>query len=438
MTSRDTWQSMREALTRLLRAAVASADPEQCLPPALPPAPEAGRLILLAAGKGSAAMVRAAEGHYRDHGGLERIDGAAVTRTGFALPTERIPLLEAGHPVPDEGSVEAARKALALAGEAGEADTVLVLLSGGASALWTAPVAGVSLAEKQALTRALLASGAPIGEINCVRKHISAIKGGRLARAAAPAKLVTLAVSDVAGDAPTAIGSGPTVGDPTTLAEARAILRERGVTPPAAIAAALEDAANETPNPDDPVFAGARFELVARPAGALRAAAEAAKALGYEPRILGDSLEGEARELARGHADLALACRARGERVALLSGGEATVTIRGAGRGGPNQEYALALALALEETPGIAALAADTDGIDGGGGAVDDPAGARVDATTLARAREIGLEAASFLENNDSTGFFSRLGDLVVIGPTYTNVNDIRVILVDSREARNA
>jgi hydroxypyruvate reductase len=239
MTNQEIRETGHETLMQLLRAAIASADPEHCLPPVLPPVPKTGRLILLAAGKGSAAMVRAAERHYREHGGLERIEGLAVTRTGFALPTERIPLLEAGHPVPDAGSVEAAQKALALAGEAGEEDTVLVLLSGGASALWTAPVSGVSLAEKQELTRALLASGAPIGEINCVRKHISAIKGGRLARAAAPAKLVTLAVSDVAGDTPSAIGSGPTVGDPTTLADARAILRKRGVTPPAALAAAF-------------------------------------------------------------------------------------------------------------------------------------------------------------------------------------------------------
>lgn len=421
----------RDILMRLFHAAVASADPEQCLPPALPDAPRDGRLILLAAGKGSAAMVRAAENYYESRGMLDRLEGLAVTRTGFALPTRKIPLIEAGHPVPDEKGFEAARRALEIAGGAGEKDTVLVLISGGASALWSAPVEGVTLEEKQQLTRALLKSGAPIGEINCVRKHISAIKGGRLARAAAPAKLVTLAVSDVPGDAPSEIGSGPTAGDATTLAGARAILEKRKVAPPPAIAAALDDPANETPGPDDAIFANARFELVARPAAALEAAGRLAASLGYEPAQLGDTLEGEARDLGAAHAAMALERKAAGKRAALLSGGECTVTIAGDGRGGPNQEYALALALALDSASGISALAADTDGIDGGGGAVDDPAGAIVDESTISRAKRIGLEPARFLENNDSTGFFSATGDLVSTGPTHTNVNDFRVILVD-------
>lgn len=424
-------QAPREVLMQLLEAAVASADPERCLPPALPPVPDTGRLILLGAGKGSAAMVRAAERYYRDEGVLDRIAGFAVTRTGFALPTERISLLEAGHPVPDEHSVEAAQKALRLAEDAGEDDVVLVLLSGGASALWTAPVDGVSLSEKQTLTRDLLASGAPIGEINCVRKHISAIKGGRLVRAAAPASVVTLAVSDVPGDDPSAIGSGPTVGDPTTLADAIDVLRNRGVSPPESIARALADPRNETPAPDDPIFARARCEIVARPMGALEAAAELAESLGYEPELLGDALEGEAHTLGETHGKLALDRKRQRRRTALISGGEVTVLVRGDGRGGPNQEYALALALALRGEKGISALAADTDGIDGGGGAADDPAGAHIDDTTLQRAQKIGLEPAKFLENNDSTGFFSQLGDLVVTGPTYTNVNDFRVILVE-------
>lgn len=427
-----TTNAHRDTLMKLFRTAVASADPDQCLPPALPEMPENGRLFLLGAGKGSAAMVRAAENHYDSKGVLDRIEGLAVTRTGFALPTRRIPLIEAGHPVPDEKSVEAARKALEIAGGAGENDIVLVLVSGGASALWSAPVEGVTLAEKQQLTRDLLKSGAPIGEINCVRKHISAIKGGRLARAAAPARLITLAVSDVPGDDPSEIGSGPTAGDGTTLADARAILEKRKVTPPPSIADALADEANETPDPDDAIFANARFELVARPAAALEAAGRLAASLGYEPILLGDTLEGEARELGKAQAAMALECMAGGKRTALLSGGECTVTITGDGHGGPNQEYALALALALESVPGISALAADTDGIDGGSGAVDDPAGAIVDETTIARARKIGLEPARFLENNDSTGFFSAIGDLVATGPTHTNVNDFRVILVDS------
>lgn len=422
----------RDILMQLFRTAVASADPDQCLPPALPDVPENGRLFLLGAGKGTAAMVRAAENFYESKGVLDQIEGVAVTRTGFALPTRRIPLIEAGHPVPDEKGVEAARKALEIAEQAGENDVVLVLISGGASALWSLPVEGVTLEEKQQLTRSLLKSGAPIGEINCVRKHISAIKGGRLARAAAPARLITLAVSDVPGDNPSEIGSGPTAGDTTTLADARAILEKRKVTPPASIAAALSDPANETPDPGDPIFANARFELVARPAAALEAAGMLAESLGYKPILLGDTLEGEARDLGKAQGAMALECKADGGKVALLSGGECTVTITGDGHGGPNQEYALALALALESAPGICALAADTDGIDGGSGAVDDPAGAMIDESTIARARQIGLEPARFLANNDSTGFFFAIGDLVATGPTHTNVNDFRVILIDS------
>lgn len=424
--------STQDRLLPLFRAAVASADPEKCLPPALPPLPEEGKLLILGAGKGSAAMVRAAEGFYRKSGAEDRLSGFAVTRTGFALPTQSIPLLEAGHPVPDENSVAAAQKSLALAEQASEGDRILVLLSGGASALWTAPLPGITLAEKQALTRDLLASGAPIGEINCVRKHISAIKGGRLARAAAPAELITLAVSDVPGDDPSEIGSGPTVGDPTTLEDARAILHQRGVTPPASIARALDDPSNETPSPGDPVFANTRFELVARPAGALEAAARTLENQGYKVEMLGDSLEGEARDLGQAHGDMALGCKTAGGKIALLSGGEVTVTIHGSGKGGPNQEYALALALALDGEAGICALAADTDGIDGGSGAPDDPAGGIVDDTTLSRARAIGLEPAKFLENNDSTNFFTAIGDLLVTGPTHTNVNDFRAILIDS------
>lgn len=421
-----------DRLMPLFRAAVASADPEVCLPPALPALPEPGKLLILGAGKGSAAMVRAAEGFYRKQGGEDRLSGFAVTRTGFALPTQSIPLLEAGHPVPDENSVAAAEKALALAEGASDGDRILVLLSGGASALWTAPLPGITLAEKQALTRDLLASGAPIGEINCVRKHISAIKGGRLARAAAPAELITLAVSDVPGDDPSEIGSGPTVGDPTTLEDARAILRRRGVTPPPSIAQALDDPGSETPKPDDPVFTNSRFELVARPAGALEEAAGVLGDMGYKVEMLGDSLEGEARDLGQTHGAMALARKSRREKTALLSGGEVTVSIHGSGKGGPNQEYALALALALGGAPGVCALAADTDGIDGGSGAPDDPAGAIVDDTTLSRAREFGLEPAKFLENNDSTSFFTAIGDLVQTGPTHTNVNDFRAILIDS------
>ena len=317
--------STQDRLLPLFRAAVASADPEKCLPPALPPLPEKGKLLILGAGKGSAAMVRAAEGFYRKSGAEDRLSGFAVTRTGFALPTQSIPLLEAGHPVPDENSVAAAQKSLALAERASEGDRILVLLSGGASALWTAPLPGITLAEKQALTRDLLASGAPIGEINCVRKHISAIKGGRLARAAAPAELITLAVSDVPGDDPSEIGSGPTVGDPTTLEDARAILHRRGVTPPASIARALDDPRQRNAEvQDDPVFANTRFELVARPAGALEAAARALReSAGITWRCWAIPLKARRAISAQSpwrHG--AWPARAEGEKTALLSGGE--------------------------------------------------------------------------------------------------------------------
>ncbi|MEM8743010.1 MAG: glycerate kinase [Pseudomonadota bacterium] len=426
-----TIEDQRRTLMNLFDAAVAAANPLQCVPPALPDPPQDGRLIILGAGKGSAAMVQAAEAHYLGLNPKPDIVGCAVTRHGFALPAQAVEIIEGGHPVPDDGSAQAARRALEIAHGATEKDLVLVLLSGGASALWSAPVEGVTLAEKQQVTRGLLASGARISEINCVRKHLSSIKGGRLAHAAAPAKLVTLAISDVPGDDPSAIGSGPTVGDPTTLEDARGILEDRGIELPASVVAALGDARNETPQPDDASFAHAEYVLVSRPADALQAAASAAQKLGYEVRLLGDSIEGEARDVAVDHARLAQECVTSGKRTALLSGGEVTVTVTGSGRGGPNQEYALSLANELQGASGVSALAADTDGTDGGEGAADDPAGAIVDPTTAQRAAGLGLNPAKFLINNDSTGFFRALDDLLVTGPTRTNVNDFRVILID-------
>ena len=426
-----TVQQHREHLMQLFEAAVAAANPLTCVPPALPEPLKDGQLIILGAGKGSAAMVQAAESHYLALDPRPDIVGVAVTRHGFSLPAQRVEILEGGHPVPDEGSVAAARRALDMARAATEKDLVLVLVSGGASALWTAPVEGVTLAEKQHVTRGLLASGARISEINCVRKHLSGIKGGRLAQAAAPAKLVTLAISDVPGDDPSAIGSGPTVGDPTTLDDARRILEERKIDLPVSVATALRETRNETPPPDDPLFAHSEYVLVSRPVDALKAAAGVAKELGYKVRILGDAIEGEARDVARQHAALARDCKSLGQRTALLSGGEVTVTVSGSGKGGPNQEYALSLADALDGESAISALAADTDGTDGGEGSADDPAGAIVDETTAERAEKLGLNAAKFLNNNDSSGFFGALGDLLVTGPTRTNVNDFRVILVD-------
>jgi len=393
-----------------------------------------GRVICLAAGKGAAAMAVAAERHYLDALKLDpgQLSGIATTRHGHGVPTRRIKVVEAGHPMPDEAGLKGAAETLQLAESAQADDLLLVLLSGGGSANWIAPVEGVSFVQKQALTRALLRSGAPIGEINTVRKHLSRIKGGRLARAGQrAAAIVTLAISDVPHDDASAIASGPTVPDPTTLADARAIVAKYGLQVDDAIRRALEDPANESCKPGDPAFAHARFELIARPKASLDAAVARAKQAGYEVVDLGADLEGEAREVAADHARLALEARAGGRRVAILSGGELTVTVRGNGRGGPNQEYALALADLLKDTPGIAALAGDTDGADGGGGSASDPAGALIDATTFAKMKSIGLDPRAYLDNNDATGFFAATGDLLQTGPTLTNVNDVRVILVE-------
>lgn len=422
----------KELLVGLFRAAVAAAQPELCLPPHLPPPPE-GALIVLAAGKAAAAMARAAVTFYREAHGLDgrRLRGSVVTRQGYGLDTAPLPLIEAGHPIPDDAGLSAAAIALDFARAAGPDDLVLVLLSGGGSALWSAPIPPLGLAGKQALTAALSRAGATIGELNTVRKHLSLIKGGRLARAARPARLVTLAISDVPGDDPAVIASGPTVPDPTTQADALAVLARHRVGAAEAVRAILAEPRNESIKPGDEIFAGARFALVARPAMALAAARAQAEAAGIEVIGLGDALQGEARHLAATHAMRARAARRRGRPVLLLSGGEATVTVTGSGRGGPNQEYALALAMALEGAEGIHAIACDTDGTDGGAGSPHDPAGACIDPTTLARARMRGLDAAKCLADNNSGSFFKALGDLVVSGPTYTNVNDFRAILVE-------
>jgi len=431
---------MRVFLEDLFAKAVAAAHPSTCLVPHLRAPPTSGRLVLLAAGKAAGAMIETAEAHYLDALKLpaSRMTGIAVARHGYGRPTRVIPMVEAGHPVPDQAGLESAAKALALAQSANADDLVLVLMSGGASANWIAP-AGITFAEKQAVTRALLRSGANIGEMNTVRKHLSAIKGGRLARAAHPARVVTLAVSDVPGDDPAVIGSGPTVPDPSTLADARAIVARFKLDLPEAVTRALNDPANESPKPGDPAFANTSYQLIARPADAFRAAEAAIRAADYDVVFLGERLEGEAREVAAAHAALARKLQAEGKRAVILSGGELTVTIRGKGRGGPNQEYALALAEALSGSHGIAALAGDTDGTDGGGGSADDPAGAVVDGETAGRARELGLDPATFLADNDSTGFFERVGGLLTPGPTFTNVNDFRAIVVDRAEpARNS
>jgi glycerate 2-kinase len=422
----------RPLLRAIFDAAVAAAHPDVVLAPHLRPVPK-GRVICLAAGKGAAAMAAAAERHYLDALELDpaRLVGIATTRHGHGVPTRRIRVVEAGHPVPDEAGLKGAEDTLRLAHDAGPDDLLLVLLSGGGSANWIAPVEGVSFAQKQQVNRALLRSGAPIGEVNTVRKHLSRIKGGRLARAGKLAEIVTLAISDVPHDDPSAIASGPTAPDPTTLADARALVAKYKLAVDDAIRVALDDASNESCKPGDAAFARAHFELIARPKASLDAAIKLARDAGYAIIDLGADLEGEARNVAADHAQLALRARADGQRVAILSGGELTVTVRGNGRGGPNQEYALALAGLLRDTPGISALAADTDGADGGAGSATDPAGAMIDAGTFAKMKSLGLDPKAYLDNNDATAFFTATGDLLLTGPTLTNVNDVRVILVE-------
>ena len=422
----------RPLLRAIFDAAVAAAHPDRVLASHLPPAPK-GRVICLAAGKAAAAMAAAAEAYYLDQLGLDpaRLSGLATTRHGHGVPTRRIRVIEAGHPVPDEAGLRAADETLRLAAEATADDLVLVLISGGGSANWVAPAEGVSFAQKQQVNKALLRSGAPIGEMNTVRKHLSRIKGGRLARAAHPATIVTLGISDVPHDDPAVIASGPTVPDRSTLAEARAIVARYGLSVDDAVRRALDDPRNESCKPDDPAFARARFELIGRPLESIAAAAALAQQAGYEVINLGADLEGEARSVAAGHAKMALQARAEGRQVAIVSGGELTVTVTGNGRGGPNQEYALGLVDALAGTSNIAAIAADTDGADGGAGSPTDPAGAIVDARTFAAMRAQQLDAAAYLANNDATEFFAATGDLLITGPTLTNVNDVRVILVD-------
>ncbi len=422
----------RPLLRSIFDAAVAAAHPDVVLAQHLRPVP-AGKIICLAAGKGAAAMAAAAERYYLDTLKLDpaRLVGIATTRHGHGVPTRRIKVIEAGHPMPDEAGMKAAEDSLRLATQAEAEDLVLVLLTGGGSANWTAPVEGISFAQKQQLTRALLRSGAPIGEMNIVRKHLSRIKGGRLARAGQKAAIVTLATSDVPHDDPSAIASGPTVPDQTTLADARAIVAKYGLEVDDAICRALDDPRNESCKPGDAAFARTEFKLIARPKDSLDAAAKLAKEAGFEVIDLGADLEGEAREVAAEHARLALDARAQGKRVAILSGGELTVTVRGNGRGGPNQEYALALAGLLKDTPGISALAADTDGADGGAGSASDPAGAIIDQATFAKMASLNLDPQTYLANNDATAFFTATGDLLQTGPTLTNVNDVRVILVE-------
>jgi glycerate 2-kinase len=416
----------RAFLRGLLDVAIEAAQPDAILAPHLPPPPR-GRTIVLGAGKAAAAMARAVERQVQGS-----IEGLVVTRYGHAVPCARVEVVEAAHPVPDAAGRAAARRILEYALRASEGDLVLCLISGGASALLALPADGLSLEDKQAVNRALLASGADITQMNAVRKHLSAIKGGRLAAAAHPASVVSLLISDVPGDDPAVIGSGPTVPDPSTFADARAILRQYGIDPPERVRDHLAAARDETPKPGDPRLAGAKTIIVARPQASLEAAAARAREGGITPVILGDALEGEAREVAKVLAGIALQVRRHGQPApapcVLLSGGETTVTVRGSGRGGRNAEFLLALAVHLNGAAGISALAADTDGIDGS----EDNAGAIVTPDTLARTRAQGLDAKAMLADNDGYGFFAALGDLVTTGATLTNVNDFRAILIEA------
>ena len=409
----------RQDLESIFRAAVAACHPTRVVPAYLPEPPE-GRTILLAIGKAAGGMARAVEAAWDGP-----LSGLAVVPHGAAEPLERIECVGAGHPVPDEASLIAAERLLALARQAGADDLVLVLLSGGASALACLPGKGLSLEDKQALTTALLRSGAPIEEINAVRRHLSRIKGGRLARAAQPARLVTLAISDVVGNRPEDIGSGPTVADPTSLEDAQAILARHGIDAP-------DRGWSETVKPSESKGWHADYRIIASSDTALGAAAREAARLGWEAVSIDAHAQGEARDTARRHASMALETLRSGRRIALISGGELTVTRSGQGSGGPSREYALALALALDGTPGITALAADTDGLDGS----HDAAGAFIDSTTLARAKARKLDASAALRSNDSGAFFATLGDAFVTGPTGTNVNDLRTILIDPTGSR--
>ena len=404
----------------LLRAmfdrAVAVADPMRSLAAHLPPRPK-GRVVVIGAGKASARMAEAVESVWGP------CDGLVITRYGYARPCQGITVVEAAHPVPDAAGMAATARMLALLDTCGEGDFVLALISGGASALLVAPVAGVSLAEKQAVNAALLASGAPIDQMNTLRKHLSRVKGGQLAAAAYPARMLALMISDVPGDDPAFIGSGPTVGEAGSLAQARAVVDRWNLILPPSVLAALNRGSGVIP-PQDPRLSRVENRICAAPAQSLAAAADLARLAGYAVQILGDDLQGEARMLAADHAALAL--RSKGPLV-ILSGGEVTVTRRGDGIGGPNAEYALALAIALQGARGIHALACDTDGVDGAA----EVAGAIIDPLTLTRARAAGIDPDRSLTRNDAHGFFEQVGGRVITGPTLTNVNDFRALLIE-------
>ncbi len=412
-------------LRSLFDAAVSAADPVKTIAAHLPPKPK-GRTVVIGAGKASAEMARALEQHWDGP-----LSGLVVTRYGHGAATRHIEIVEASHPVPDQAGADAAERILATVRGLTADDLVIALISGGGSSLLPMPLEGLTLADKQNVNKALLRSGATIGDMNCVRRHLSAIKGGRLAVACAPAKLVTLSISDVPGDGPGDIASGPTVADPTTCADALRILDKYAIEVPAVVRTALESGRGETPKPGDPSLPPYEFHLIAAPQASLEAAASIARAAGITPYILGDSLEGESRDVGVVLAGIARQVTMRGQPFkapcVLLSGGETTVTVRGTGRGGRNVEFLLSLAIALQGNAKVYALAGDTDGVDG----AEEIAGATIDPTTIERAFARGLSPAESLAANDGHGFFQALGDSVVTGPTLTNVNDFRAILIE-------
>ncbi|MBV9064566.1 MAG: glycerate kinase [Methylobacteriaceae bacterium] len=411
-------------LRALFDAAVAAALPDKRVAAFLP-APPQGRTVVIGAGKAAATMARAVEDNWPGE-----ISGLVVTRYGHRVPTRRIEVIEASHPVPDQAGADAARRIMEMVRGLSPDDLVLALISGGGSALLPMPFEGLTLAYKQAVNTALLKSGASIHEMNCVRRHLSGIKGGRLAVACYPARVVNLLISDVPGDNPIDIASGPTVGDPTTCADALAIVARYGIELPRSAAEILKSGAGETIKPDDPRLARVETQLIATPRLALQAAAELAQAHGVPPHILGDDIEGEARDVAKVLGAIALSVARNGEPFrapcVLLSGGETTVTVRGQGRGGRNVEFLLSLALTLKGQAGIYAIAGDTDGVDG----LEEIAGAYIAPDTLDRAFARGIRPQEALSQNDGHGFFEALGDSVVTGPTLTNVNDFRAILI--------
>ena len=414
----------------MFNAAIAAAQPALCVPPHLP-APPARRMIVIGAGKASAAMAKAVEEHWPG-----TLTGLVVTRYGYAVPCKRIEIIESAHPVPDAASITAARRILDTVSNLRADDVVLCLISGGGSSLLVAPLDGLSLEDKQAINQTLLKSGATISEMNCVRRHLSAIKGGRLAAACHPAKVVTLLISDVPGDRPMDIASGPTVPDPTTCADALAIIKRYAVDLPKTAMEILASGRGESVKPGDPRLAGSEVHFVATPQMALEAAATVARDAGVRTHILGDSIEGEARDVGKVIAGIALQV-ARHEQpfsppCILLSGGETTVTVRGRGRGGRNVEFLLSLAIALDGNPGIHAIAGDTDGVDG----LEEIAGAYIAPDTLERAWAKGIKPKESLADNDGHGFFDALGDSVITGPTLTNVNDFRAVLIESQANR--